>query len=207
MRPCVGRCDHPNIVTVHDVVIEDGVPWIIMQLVRGRSLQQRLRVEGRLRPEGATRVAEGLLKALEAAHRAGIVHRDIKPANVLLAPVLTDLRIAVHEADATLTATGAVIGSAAYMAPERPRGEKGGPLADLFSLGVTLHEAVEGTSPFARDSAAASLQAIAYEEPPPLRHADVLEPLITQLLANNPGERPSATEALNILSSAYRFGS
>ncbi|MDT0265778.1 proprotein convertase P-domain-containing protein [Streptomyces sp. DSM 44915] len=195
--------DHPHIVSVHDVVVEDDVPWIAMQLVVGRALSERLRESGPLTVPEATEVARAMLKALGAAHRAGIVHRDIKPANVLLGDngdiLLTDFGIATHETDLTLTVTGSVIGSAPYMAPERVHGEKGQAPSDLFSLGVTLHEAVEGASPFGRNSTPAALHAVAYEEPPPPEHAGTLTPLITLLLAKEPGDRPTVAEALELL--------
>ncbi|MDT0319214.1 protein kinase domain-containing protein [Streptomyces millisiae] len=197
--------DHPHIVSVYDVVVEDDVPWLVMQLVVGRSLSERLRESGPLSADEATDVARAMLHALDAAHRAGIVHRDIKPANVLLADnggiLLTDFGIATHETDVSLTVTGAVIGSVPYMAPERVLGRKSEAPSDLFSLGVTLHEAVEGASPFDRDSTPASLHAVAYEEPPPPRRAGPLTPLITRLLAKAPEDRPTVAEALALLDS------
>lgn len=118
--------DHPHVVAVHDVVIEDGTPWIVMRLVEGRSLEGHLRTDGPLPAPRAGEVAAALLKALKAAHTAGIVHRDLKPANVMLTDdgqvLLTDFGIAVHETDTRLTVTGGVIGSAEYMAPERLQG-------------------------------------------------------------------------------------
>ncbi|GAB2894755.1 protein kinase domain-containing protein [Streptomyces mayteni] len=197
--------DHPNIVSVHDVVVEDDIPWMVMRLVVGRALGERLRESGPLSVGEATDVARALLKALNAAHQAGIVHRDIKPANVMLADngeiLLTDFGIATHETDVSLTVTGGVIGSVPYMAPERVHGEKGQAPSDLFSLGVTLHEAVEGASPFNRDSTPASLHAVAYEDPPPPRRAGTLTPLITRLLAKAPDDRPTVAEALALLDS------
>ncbi|UCM91071.1 protein kinase domain-containing protein [Streptomyces marincola] len=197
--------DHPHIVSVHDVVVEDDIPWIVMQFVVGRSLSERLRASGPLSVREATEVARAMLKALDAAHRAGIVHRDIKPANVMLADsgdiLLTDFGIATHEDDVSLTVTGSVVGSVPYMAPERVHGEKGQAPSDLFSLGVTLHEAVEGASPFGRDSTPASLHAVAYEEPPRAVRAGTLTPLITRLLAKAPGDRPTIAEALALLDS------
>jgi serine/threonine protein kinase/subtilisin-like proprotein convertase family protein len=197
--------DHPNIVSVHDVVVEDDVPWIVMQLVVGRALNARLRESGPLSVSEATDVARAMLKALDAAHGAGIVHRDIKPANVILADngeiLLTDFGIATHESDTSLTMTGSVIGSVPYMAPERVHGEKGQAPSDLFSLGVTLHEILEGASPFDRDSTPASLHAVAYEEPPQPQRAGTLTPLITRLLAKAPEDRPTVTEALALIDS------
>ncbi|UED88148.1 protein kinase domain-containing protein [Streptomyces profundus] len=195
--------DHPHIVSVHDVVVEDDIPWIAMQLVVGRSLGERLQESGPLSLSEATDVARAMLKALAAAHGAGIVHRDIKPANVLLADngaiLLTDFGIATHETDVSLTVTGSVVGSAPYMAPERVLGEKGQAPSDLFSLGVTLHEAVEGASPFDRGSTAASLHAVAYDDPPQLQRAEALAPLVNRLLAKAPGDRPTIAEAFDLL--------
>ncbi|MGI5348908.1 serine/threonine-protein kinase [Streptomyces sp. CA-250714] len=194
--------DHPNIVTVHDVLVEDGCPWIVMQLVSGGTLQDRL-TDGPVSVSAARRLAKALLGALDAAHRHNIVHRDVKPANVMVTEerqiLLTDFGIAASEAGTGLTATGVVVGSAPYLAPERAKGEKYGPASDLFSLGVTLFEALEGASPFHRESSAASLHAVAYEEAPRMRRAGPLEPLVTALLAKAPADRPSVAEAAAML--------
>jgi serine/threonine protein kinase len=196
--------DHPHIVAVHDVVVEDGTPWIVMRLVDGPSLEERLRTGGPLPSPLVAEMATALLTALKAAHAAGIVHRDLKPANVMLAEdgqvLLTDFGIAVHETDTRLTATGGVIGSAEYMAPERLNGSGDHPAGDLFSLGVTLYEAVEGVSPFRRDTPTATMAAVAMDDPPPPRHADpVLASLIIALLAKNPADRPTAGSTLAML--------
>ncbi|MCZ0982761.1 serine/threonine-protein kinase [Streptomyces diastatochromogenes] len=130
--------DHPNIVTVHDVVIENGAPWIVMQLISGGTLEQRLRT-GPLPVSDVEAVASALLDALDAAHRNGIVHRDVKPANVMIGQdgriLLGDFGIAAPETGTGLTSTGAVIGSAPYLAPERAAGLPGRASSDLFSLG------------------------------------------------------------------------
>ncbi|WP_433260057.1 serine/threonine-protein kinase [Actinosynnema sp. CS-041913] len=190
--------DHPNIVAVHDVVVEEGVPWIVMRLVAGRSLDKRLE-EGPLSAEEATRVASDLLDALEAAHGVGIVHRDVKPANVLLADngdtLLADFGISVHHTDTAITVTGTLIGSVEYMAPERLNGKDGLPESDLYSLGVTLFQAVEGRSPFRRDTPTATLTAVLLEPMPPLSRAGNLATLITGLLARDPAGRPTFAEA------------
>ncbi|MEU4822851.1 serine/threonine-protein kinase [Actinomadura sp. NPDC023710] len=198
--------DHPGIVPVHDVVIEDGVPWIVMRLVDGQSLQDRLDKDGRVPAGEAAGIAAALLRALDAAHRAGVVHRDIKPANVMLTRggevLLTDFGIAVHHADTAMTASGALIGSMAYLAPERLRGRNNGTAGDLFSLGVTLYRCVEGVSPFRRDTPAETVTALLRDDPPPPRHAGALARLIVRLLDKDPGTRPTAAEALQLIGPA-----
>ncbi|MEU9716355.1 serine/threonine-protein kinase [Streptomyces sp. NPDC047976] len=195
--------DHPNVVTVHDVVLVGGVPWIVMELVSGSTLQERLRVGQRLPVEDVAEVASALLKALGAAHAEGIVHRDVKPANVMLTEdgriLLADFGIALNEADDGLTGTGVVIGSMPYLSPERARGEKGGAPSDLFSLGTTLYEAVEGVSPFKRETKVGSQYAVAHGAVPPPRHAGRLEPLIMGLLERDPDARLTVAGALELL--------
>jgi serine/threonine protein kinase len=202
-RNTVRLRDQPGIVTVHDVVVEDGVPWIVMQLVAGRSLAEHLREHGPLSVENTAKVADTLLHALAAAHAAGIVHRDVKPANVLLADdgrvLLTDFGIAQHETDSSLTMTGAIVGSAEYMAPERTRGADSGPPGDLFSLGVTLYQAVEGVSPFRRDTPTATMTAVLFEQPPVPARAGWLAPLLAGLLVKEPSQRPTIPAALAML--------
>ncbi|WP_165965969.1 serine/threonine-protein kinase [Actinomadura sp. 7K534] len=195
--------DHPGIIPVHDVVIVDDVPWIVMRLVDGLSLEDRLRKAGTISAEEAAKIAEVLLKALDAAHAAGVVHRDIKPANVMLAgsgeALLADFGIAVHQADTALTASGAVIGSMEYLAPERLSGKNNGTAGDLFSLGVTLYRCVEGVSPFRRGTVAETVTALLRDEPPPPTRAGRLAHLITRLLDKDPDTRPTAAEALDLI--------
>ncbi|MFB4277872.1 serine/threonine-protein kinase [Nonomuraea sp. MTCD27] len=191
---------HDGIVAIHDVVIDDGLPWIVMELVDGCSLSEHMQKHGPLPMGRAIEVAAALLTAIGAAHREGVVHRDIKPANVMLAEngkvLLTDFGTAIHTTDTALTATGMLIGSAEYTAPERLRGADGLPAGDLFSLGVTLYQAVEGVSPFRRDTQEATLAAVLLEEAPAPRRTGPLTQLITRLLDKDPGRRPTADEAL-----------
>ncbi|WP_051112716.1 serine/threonine-protein kinase [Nonomuraea coxensis] len=201
-RNAVRLRSHENVVAIHDIVT-DGLPWIVMELVDGPSLHEHLETRGPLPVDTAEQVAAALLKALGAAHRNGIVHRDIKPANVMLdgdgRALLTDFGIALHTTDSTLTTAGMLIGSPEYMAPERLRGIDGLPAGDLFSLGVTLYQAVEGLSPFRRGTQPAALTAVLFEEPPPPLRAGRLAPLITRLLDKDPGSRPTAEQALAML--------
>jgi hypothetical protein len=191
--------DHPNIVTVHDAFEYDGSAWIVMQFVDGRSLAEELRQHGRLPIDQVLRIGEAILAALGAAHKAGIVHRDVKPANVLLAAdgqvLLTDFGIAIAPTDVRLTAASMVIGSPGYVAPERLQGAEPGSAADLFALGVTLYEAVEGEPPFARQNPVATLT----EEPRPPVHAGRLGPLLLSLLEKTPAGRPDAAAARVLL--------
>ncbi|MFI0717581.1 serine/threonine-protein kinase [Streptomyces sp. NPDC021224] len=195
--------DHPNIVAVHDVVFDDDKPWMIMRLVSGHSLLEHLAEHGPLSEAEATRAARNLLAALLAAHREEVVHRDVKPANVMVAEngdyLLTDFGIAIHASDTSLTTTGGFVGSLEYVAPERANGIDDRPVSDLFSLGATLYQAVEGVSPFRRDSQTATLTAVLIEQPEPPRRAGALEPLITALLEKDPDARPTAEQALALL--------
>ncbi|MTE20621.1 protein kinase [Streptomyces sp. TRM43335] len=200
--------DHPSVVTVHDVVVEDGRPWIVMELVRGRSLADVLS-EGTVEPKEAARVGLAVLGALASAHEAGVLHRDVKPDNVLLGQhgrvVLTDFGIAQVEGERKLTETGAFVGSPEYIAPERVLGRRAGPESDLWSLGVVLYAAVEGMSPFRRSTAPATLQAVLSAEPQvPARASGALGALIMRLLRKDPAARPDAGEVRQDLESVAR---
>ncbi|MFI6319166.1 protein kinase [Nonomuraea sp. NPDC050556] len=194
-----GRLDHPSVVVIHDVIEEDGRPWIVMQLVRSRSLAEVIREHGALPVEQVARIGASLLGALRAAHATGVLHRDVKPENVLLADdgrvVLTDFGIASMEAEVGLTATGGLVGTPAYMPPERLNGLPAQPESDLWSLGATLYAAVEGKAPFKRDSWAATVAAVLRDRPEPPRLAGPLGPVISGLLRHDPAERLSADEA------------
>jgi eukaryotic-like serine/threonine-protein kinase len=184
------RLKHPGIVTLHDVVVEDGRPWIVMELVGGQSLLDVVRRDGPLREDRAVALARQLLAALGAAHAQAILHRDVKPANVLLdgdRAVLTDFGIAAIAGAPTLTAANQLIGSPLYIAPERITGQAAGPPSDLWALGVTLFFAVTGTEPFAREDAQAVLAAVLVQDPPAV--PGPLGPVIGGLLRRDPVER------------------
>ncbi|MGW9117224.1 protein kinase domain-containing protein [Streptomyces sp. NPDC055663] len=195
----LARLDHPGVVTVHHIV--DGgagtYPWIVMELVPGASLAERL-AEGTLSPVEAAGLGRGVLSALRAAHAAGILHRDVKPANVLLradgSPVLTDFGIAAIRESTSLTATGSIIGSPDYMAPERIRGEEGDPSSDLWSLGMMLYVAVEGRHPLRKATTLATLAAVLDEEIPPPAQAGPLAPVLNALLTRDTAARPGPEE-------------
>ncbi|MEV7817375.1 serine/threonine-protein kinase [Streptomyces flaveolus] len=193
------RVNARAVVTVYDVVSFDDRPWIVMELVRGRSLADVIGAEGALPPAEVARIGTEVLAALRAAHAAGVLHRDVKPANVLLADegrvVLTDFGIATVEGDTALTMTGEVVGSPEYLAPERALGRTPGPASDLWSLGALLFTAVQGRSPFRRTTALATLRAIVDDELPPAHRAGPLTPVIEGLMIKDPEERMAAEEA------------
>ncbi|MFI7295977.1 serine/threonine-protein kinase [Streptomyces sp. NPDC050121] len=200
----LARVHHPNVVTIHHIVDGGGntYPWIVMELVEGGSLQNRLE-RGPMTPIEAARVGRGVLSALRAAHAVDIEHRDVKPANVLLRPdgrpVLTDFGIAAVRESAGLTATGAVIGSPDFMAPERVSGKEGGPAADLWSLAMLLYVAVEGHHPLRRASTLATLAAVLGEDVPAPLRAGPLTGVLTALLVRDPEVRPDAAEVDRML--------
>jgi eukaryotic-like serine/threonine-protein kinase len=198
------RIRHPGVITVHDVLEQDGKPWIVMELVSGRSLAERIEQDGPLSPAEAAGIGAQVLAALRQGHRAGVIHRDVKPANVLLEHgtgrvVLTDFGIATFEGDSALTRPGDVIGSPDYLAPEQVQSTRPGPASDLWGLGATLYTAVEGQSPFRRDSPLSTLAAVVSEPLPEPAHAGALTPLLRALLAKQPEDRPDAAEAIAVL--------
>jgi len=201
------RLNHPAVVTIFDVVEADGSPWIVMELVEARSLDQVLTEDGPLPPHQAADLGMRVLGALACAHAAGILHRDVKPSNVLLGPdrraVLTDFGIATLEGDSGLTQAGMVMGTPGFTAPERIRGDLATPASDLWSLGATLYAAVEGRGPFDdRGNSIAILAAIANEEAPRPRSAGPLCQVIEALLHRNPQARPDAAAAGRLLAAA-----
>jgi len=196
------RLSHPNVVRTYDVVEEDDRPWIVMELLATRSLAELMRDAGPLPPHRVAEIGLGVLGALEAAHAQGVVHRDVKPSNVLITsdgrPVLTDFGIATTAGDPALTSTGVVLGSPAYMPPERARGRAFGPESDLWSLGATLFAAAEGRPPFDADNALGVLTSVISDPVPPLSAGGPLAEAVAGLMAKDPAERLDipATRAL-----------
>jgi serine/threonine protein kinase len=166
-----------------------------MELLKTRSLSEVLRDDGPLPPHRVAEIGLGVLAALETAHAQGIVHRDVKPSNVLVTtdgrPVLTDFGIATMAGDPALTSTGVVLGSPAYMSPERARGKAFGPESDLWSLGVTLFAAAEGRPPFESDNALGTLTAVISDPVPPMSVGGPLALAVGGLLRKDPQERAS----------------
>nr|WP_221462830.1 serine/threonine-protein kinase [Streptomyces olivoverticillatus] len=202
------RIRHSGVVTVHDVTEEQGLPVIVMELVDGPSLDDVLAERGMLEPHEAAAIGAKLMDALDAAHRVGVLHRDVKPGNVLLEHggrvVLTDFGIASMEASGDeamtkLTQSGQLVGSLDYLPPERAQGREPGPASDIWSLGMTLYAAVEGTSPFRRTSVWSTLSAIITEPLPAPRRSGPLTPVLQALMAKEPEHRPTADQARAML--------
>ncbi|WP_342342532.1 serine/threonine-protein kinase [Streptacidiphilus jiangxiensis] len=203
----LARLQHPNVAVIHHIVDSAAYPhpWLVMELVTGGSLGDRLERGPLTLPEAAG-IGRGVLSALRAAHAAGIMHRDVKPGNVLLradgTPVLTDFGIAAFSDATALTAAGSLVGSPEYIAPERIRGQEGDPSSDLWSLGMLLYVAVEGTHPLRRGTALATLAAVLGEPLPAPTRAGQLGPLLVALLAKDPGARPDAEQVDRTLAQA-----
>ncbi|MEU0518980.1 serine/threonine-protein kinase [Streptosporangium sp. NPDC006007] len=196
------RLNHHNIVAVYDVAEQDGRPWIIMELVRARGLDEA----GPLAVGQVAGIGRQVLSALRAAHDAGILHRDVKPSNILLAPegraVLTDFGIATVEGDTSLTQTGMVTGSPSFLPPERATGGDTGPWSDLWALGATLYAALLGHGPFERRDAIATLGALLTEEPDLSRVPPAMREVLTGLLQREPAHRLSAEQTDLLLARA-----
>ncbi|MFE2312724.1 protein kinase [Streptomyces sp. NPDC059441] len=200
----IARIRNNGAVTVFDVVDEDNRPWIVMELVEGKSLAEVIREDGVLTPKRAAEVGIAILDVLRSAHREGILHRDVKPSNVLISTdgrvVLTDFGIAQVEGDPSITSTGMLVGAPSYISPERARGHKPGPAADLWSLGGLLYASVEGVPPYDKGSAIATLTAVMTEPVEQPKNAGPLESVIYGLLAKDPEQRLDNERARAMLS-------
>jgi serine/threonine protein kinase len=195
---------HPNVAGVFDYGEDDGTQFIVMELVEGETLADRLCREGSLGPADATRVAAEIAAALEAAHAAGIVHRDVKPGNVMLTPQgevkVLDFGIAAA-AGAHLTATGFTIGTAAYLSPEQAAGKRATPASDVYALGVVLFEMLSGRPPFTGETPVAVAAAHVSQDPPSLSAVAPGVPshlalVCQQVLSKDPTLRPPSAGAL-----------
>ncbi|WP_306368217.1 serine/threonine-protein kinase [Nocardiopsis sp. CC223A] len=199
---------HPNIVTVHDIFEEDGSPWIVMEFLTGRPLDDLVRHEGPRDPATVAKWGIDLLSALDTAHSQGITHRDVKPENVMVTDsgrvVLTDFGIATIADTAAVTQTAGVIGSPAYLAPERLALEPATPASDLWSLGATLYHAATGVSPFRREGVPATLNAILTQEPAQRLRSVPLDQAVRGLLAKDPGRRLDSQGCRDLLTAAAR---
>ncbi|MEU1051050.1 serine/threonine-protein kinase [Streptomyces sp. NPDC005876] len=199
----VARLSHPHIIVVHDVVEDDERPYLVMELIHGGSLADRVAAHGPVDTAEAARIGLALLGALRTAHQAGVLHRDVKPSNVLVAEdgrvVLTDFGVAQVAGATTLTEAGSFVGSPEYTAPERMSGAGAGPHSDLWSLGALLCAALGGESPFRRDSLSGIVHAVISEEIRPPAQVGPLLPLVRGLLERDPGRRLDAAGAERML--------
>ncbi|MFD7686309.1 serine/threonine-protein kinase [Streptomyces sp. NPDC059781] len=200
----LAQLSHPHIIVVHDVVEDDERPYIVLELIDGPSLADRVAERGPVDAAEAARIGVDLLGALRAAHTAGVLHRDLKPANVLLENgtdrvVLTDFGIARVSGATTLTETGSFVGSPEYTAPERMSGARTGPESDLWSLGALLCTALSGESPFRRDSLGGVLHAVVVDEIRPPIEAEPILPVVRGLLERDPDRRLDADRAERML--------
>ncbi|MFJ4776587.1 serine/threonine-protein kinase [Streptomyces sp. NPDC088762] len=205
----LARLAHPHVVTIHHIVEPAGDadthPWIVMELVKGGSLHDRI-AQGPMPVAQVLRLGLEVLSALRAAHAEGVLHRDVKPANVLLRPdgsaVLTDFGIAALHGATNLTATGDLIGSPEYIAPERVRGQEGNPSSDLWSLGMLLYVAAEGVHPLRRATGLATVVAVLDEPIPAPVRSGPLGPVLERLLVRDPAARPDAAQLEQLLREA-----
>ncbi|MFI9816137.1 serine/threonine-protein kinase [Saccharothrix variisporea] len=202
-----GRLNSPAVVTVHDVLSEHGTTYIVMELVEAPTLADLMR-GGPLPADRVASIGLEVLKALETAHAAGVVHRDVKPSNIMVLPdggvKLADFGIARAMDDPGLTATGGVMGSPGYMAPELFHGRPPSPASDLWALGATLFHAAEGRSPFQRETTAATMHAIMYEAPVLRRTTGALAQVITGLLTQAAEGRATAAQVRALLTDRTR---
>jgi hypothetical protein len=201
-----GRLNDPAVVTVYDVLQEGGNTYIVMELIQAPTLSAIVGRQGPLPQDAVARLAEQLLSALEAAHGAGVIHRDVKPSNIMVLSngrvKLTDFGIAQSTDDPRLTSSGILVGSPAYIAPERMRGAEADAGSDLWALAAVLFYAVEGHSPFERSSTAATMHAILTEVPYLTRSQGPLASVIMGLLNSVPEARLSAAQVRGLLAQA-----
>lgn len=200
----VAQLRHPHVIVVHDVIEEHERPYIVMELIDGDSLADRLAAHGPMDAREAARIGADLLNALRTAHAAGVVHRDITPANVLVESgtervVLTDFGIARVPGSSTLTESGSFVGSPEYTAPERMSGARTGPASDLWSVGALLCALLSGESPFRRDSLSGIVLAVVSDEVRPPAQAAPILPVVQGLLERDPAARLDAAEAERML--------
>jgi serine/threonine protein kinase len=198
------RLSHPNVVSVFDAGEDDGRPYIVMELVEGKTLAER----GRMPPEDARALAVQAARGLAHAHDAGLIHRDIKPGNLLVRVdgtlKIADFGIARAAEMTALTQAGTVLGTAAYLAPEQALGEQVTPASDVYSLGAVLYELLTGRPPFEFDSLADLAEQQRAMAITPVRELAPqvprgLEGLVMRCLARNPAYRPSAAELVEEL--------
>jgi hypothetical protein len=202
-----GRLAHPNAVAVHEVVEHEGRPCLVMEYLEAQSLGAMIAARGPLPPDEVAAIGVQVADALAEAHAAGIVHRDVKPDNVLITAdgtaKITDFGVSRAADDATVTATGFVAGTPAFLAPEVATGQDGDSRSDVFSLGSTLYHALEGVPPFGMDdNAIAMLHKVAAGDVRPPQRSGELAGLVMWLLRVDPAERPTMRGVYHALTAA-----
>jgi serine/threonine protein kinase len=206
------RLQHPHAVPVFDAVEQDGQLWIVMPFIPSVTLAAVLEQGGPLQPDEAAKVGAQVASAMAAAHAVGIVHRDVKPGNIFIAEdgaaLISDFGIARALGDATLTSSGMIHGTPAYLAPEVARGSGANFASDVFSLGSTLYSALEGSPPFGTgENTIALLHRVASGQFPPPQHSGPLTPVIMHMLSTETSDRPSMKAAAEALSRLATGGS
>jgi len=196
--------NHPHVVSVFDLVEEPDAQWLVMEYVESTTLAELVRERGPLSPDEAARILWQAADALAAAHEAGIVHRDVKPSNILVTPAgqakLTDFGIARASADATLTQTGLVSGSPAYLSPEVATGGMATPASDVWALGATLFHALTGRPPYdVHENLIGALYQIVHGDPPRPENAGWLLPLLERTMTREPEDRWSMAQVRSFL--------
>lgn len=202
------RLTHPNAIAMHDVALDRGEPWLVMEYLPSRSVAQILHVTRTLEIRQAAQIGAQVADAMTTAHSAGIIHRDIKPGNILVTTTgrdagrvkITDFGISRVKDDVSTTASGVITGTPAYFAPEVARGADPDEVSDVYSLGATVYTLVEGQPPFGvDDDSVALLHKVARAKITPMTKAGELQPVLRQLLEPNPAKRPTMEHARDLL--------
>lgn len=204
----IGALSHPHVITLFDILMVDDRPFIVMELMQAQSLSEMLRNQGPMPSGSAAAIGAAVAAGLLAAHRAGITHRDVKPGNVLVGRdgrvKLTDFGIARSDDEPTMTVTGLLLGSPAYISPEVAGGSTATPLSDAWGLGGLLFACVEGRPPFDKGDAIPTLTSVVLDPVPPHPHSGPLGPVIDALLQKDPERRMNVRDARQLLTEISR---
>lgn len=204
----IGALSHPHVITLYDIIVVAERPYIVMELLQARPLSQVIKDEKTLGPGRTARIGAAVAAALVESHRAGITHRDVKPGNVLVEDAgrvkLTDFGIARAIDDDTMTSTGLLLGSPAYISPEVAGGSPATPLSDAWGLGGLLFACVEGRPPFDKGDPIPTLTSVVSDPVPPHPRSGPLGPVIDALLQKDPERRMNVRDARQLLTEIAR---